>query len=132
MKHENLCFVVIPKDSKEVEEVNIEVADMLGEFSDIVSDNVPDGFPLVRKITHQMDLVLGASFPNKATHKMTPKESEELNKKIHELLQKGLIQESLSPCDVSVLLAPKKNVGCVQILTLSTRSQSSIDFHCQE
>ena len=53
MKHEHMCFSIIPKDSKEeVEEVPIEVVDMLGEFSDIVSDNVPHAFPPVRKISH--------------------------------------------------------------------------------
>ena len=92
MKHEHMCFSIIPKDSKEeVEEVPVEVIDMLGDFSDIVSDNVPDGLPLMRKISHQMDLVPGASLPNKAAHRMTPAESEELNRKVHELLHKGLI-----------------------------------------
>ena len=63
MKHEHMCFSIIPKDSKyEVEEVLAEVVDMLGEFPDIVSDNVLDGLPPMRKISHQMDLVPGASF----------------------------------------------------------------------
>ena len=56
-----------------------------------------------------MDLIPGASFPNKAAHRMTPAESEEMNRQVNELLQKGLIQESLSPCAVPVVLAPKKN-----------------------
>ena len=56
-----------------------------------------------------MDLVPGASFPNKAAHRITPKESGELNRQVHEDLQKGLIQESLSPCVVLAILAPKKN-----------------------
>ena len=56
-----------------------------------------------------MDLVPGASFPNKAVHRMTPTESEKLNRQVHELLQKGLIRDSLSPCVVLVVLAPKKN-----------------------
>ena len=52
MKHEHVCFAIIPKDSKEeVEEVPIEVADMLGEFLDIVLDNILDGFPQMRKIS---------------------------------------------------------------------------------
>ena len=73
MKHEHMCFSIIPKDSKEeVEEVPGEVVDMLGEFSDIVSDNVPDGLPLMRNISHWMDLILGANFPNKVVHRMTP------------------------------------------------------------
>ena len=33
MKHEHMCFSIIPKDSKEeVEEVPIEVANLLGSF----------------------------------------------------------------------------------------------------
>ena len=47
-----------------------------------------------------MNLILGANFPNKVVHKMTPIESEELNKQVNDLLQRGLIQESLSPCVV--------------------------------
>ena len=56
-----------------------------------------------------MDLIAEASLPNKGTHRMTPTESEELNKQVHELGHKGLIQESLSPCIVPVVLAPNKN-----------------------
>ena len=59
---------------------------MLGEFFDIVLDNVPNGLLLMRKIGHQMDLVPGPNFSNKVSHRMTPIESEELNRKFHELL----------------------------------------------
>ena len=69
MKHDHMCFSIIPKDSKEeVEEAPVDVANMLEEFSDIVSDNVPNGLTPMRKISHQMDLVPRASFPNKAVH----------------------------------------------------------------
>ena len=67
-----MCFSIIPKDSKEeVEEALAEVVDMLGEFSDIVSNNVLDEFMPMRKTSHHVDLVLGASFPNKVAHIMT-------------------------------------------------------------
>ena len=56
-----------------------------------------------------MDLIPGENLINKATHKMTPAESEDLNRQVHELLQKGLIWKSLSPCVVPAVLAPKKN-----------------------
>ena len=66
MKHENMFFSIISKDNKEVvEEVLVEVADMLGDFFDILSDNVLGGLPPMRKINHQIDLIPGASFPNK-------------------------------------------------------------------
>ena len=87
MRHEPMCFAIIPKDGKEeVEEVPAEVADLLEEFPDIISDNVPDGLPPVWKISHQMDLVPRTSLPNKAAHRMTPAKSEELNRQVHELL----------------------------------------------
>ena len=96
MKHEHMYFYIILKDSKEeVEEVPTKVADMLGEFFDIVSDNVPDGLPPMRNVNHHMDLVLGSIFPKNVAHGMILVESEDLNRQIHELLQKRLIRQSL-------------------------------------
>ena len=48
-----------------------------------------------------MDLIPRASLPNKETHEMEPKHSDELNRQVHELLHKGLIQESESMCCTS-------------------------------
>ena len=56
-----------------------------------------------------MDLILGVSLPNKVPYRLTLAENEELNKQVDELLQKGLIKESLSPCAIPAILAPKKN-----------------------
>ena len=82
-----MCFAIVPKDGKiEVVEVPKEVAELLKEFPDIVSDNVSDGLPPVQKISHQMDLIPEASFPNRAAHRMRPVESEELNRQVNELL----------------------------------------------
>ena len=130
MKHEHRCFLVISNDVREEVEEHTKVADVLGEFPYILQDNVPNGLPPVRKINHQMYLSRGESFPKKEVHRMKLAKSEELNRQVHELLQNGLIQGSLSPCDVPVLLAPKKIGGCAQILALSTRSKLSIDLHC--
>ena len=48
MRHEDVCFSIVPKDGKiEVEEVPTNIANFLKEFPDIVLDNVPNGLPPV-------------------------------------------------------------------------------------
>ena len=67
--------------------------------------------PPIRIISHHIDLILGASFPNKAAYMLTPRENEEIRKQVQELLDKGLVRESLSPCVVPIVLSPKKDGG---------------------
>eukprot|EP00253_Pinus_taeda_P014170 PITA_14170 len=86
----------------------IEIQQMLEEFANIVVDDLPDKLPPKRSISHHIDFIPGASLPNKAAYRMSPKDNEEIRKQVQELLDKGLIRESLSPCVVPTVLAPKK------------------------
>jgi len=84
---------------------------MLDDYCDIIVDDLPDELPPVRKISHQIDFIPGSNLPNKAAYRMTPKENEEIRKQVQELVDKGLIRESLSPCAVPAVLSPKKDGG---------------------
>jgi hypothetical protein len=53
MRHEKMCVALVPRvDKEDTKEVPVEVLDFLNEFQDIFSNNVLEGFPPVRKISH--------------------------------------------------------------------------------
>ena len=82
---------------------------MHDEHADIIVYELPSELPPVRSISHHINLIPGASLTNKVTYILTPLENEEIKQQVHELLQKGLVKESLSPCVVPTILIPKKD-----------------------
>ncbi|XP_040955920.1 uncharacterized protein [Gossypium hirsutum] len=79
------------------------------DFQDVFPDEVPSGLPPLRGIKHQIDFVPGAVIPNRPAYRTNPEETKELQRQVNELMEKGYIRESLSPCVVPVLLVPKKD-----------------------
>ncbi|KAK1664996.1 hypothetical protein QYE76_053155 [Lolium multiflorum] len=85
------------------------VANLLQEFIDVFPQDVPPGLPPIRGIEHQIDLIPGASLPNRAPYRTNPEETKEIQRQIQVLQDKGYIRESLSPCVVPIILVPKKD-----------------------
>jgi hypothetical protein len=50
-----------------------------------------------------------AAIPNQPAYRSNPEEIKELQRQVENLMSKGYVRESMSPCAVPVLLVPKKD-----------------------
>jgi hypothetical protein len=94
-----------------MDDLPAEIWELLDNFVDIVVDEMLNSFPPIRSISHHIDLIPGASLPNKAAYKLTPRENQEVKNQVQELLDKVLVREILSPCAITTVLSPKKDGG---------------------
>ena len=78
-------------------------------IDDVFPSDGPTRLPPFREIKHQIDFVPGASLPNRPAYRTNPEETKEIESQVQELLDKGWVQRSLSPCVVLVLFVPKKD-----------------------
>ena len=65
-----------------MEDLPKEIQELLENFSDILVDDLPCSFMPIRSISHHIDLIPGASLPNKAKYRLTPQENKEVKREV--------------------------------------------------
>jgi hypothetical protein len=84
-KKEDTQFIVVRKPrivltSTRIDDLPEEIQELLGEFVDIVVDELPCSLPPIRSICHHIYLIPRAIFPNKSVYRLTPQENEEVKR----------------------------------------------------
>ena len=87
----------------------------VSDFLDVFPEEFP-GLPPQREIEFAIDVVLGATPATITPYRMAPVELKELKLKLQELLEKGFIRPSVSPCGAPVLFVKKKD-GTLRLCT---------------
>ena len=78
------------------------------EYEDVFSDELP-GLPSHRDVDFVIELHPGTLPISMTPHRMAPVELQELKVQMQELLDKGFIRPSTSPCGTPVLFAKKED-----------------------
>ncbi|XP_042942593.1 uncharacterized protein LOC122276749 [Carya illinoinensis] len=95
IKHGDMVYALLPCENSAVDvdtDLLAEVQRLLAEFSDLMLEDLPPKLPPMRDIQHQIDLVPGSSLSNRPAYRLSPKEVEELQRQVVELLERGYIQ----------------------------------------
>ena len=89
---------------------------VLTEFADVMPEQLPAGLPPSRGIHHSIPLIPGAQVPQRRSYRLSPREFQEAQRQISELMSLGLIQPSSSPFCSPVLFVPKKDSDVLRMV----------------
>jgi len=101
---------------------------ILNQFSHLFPDEIPSGLSPKRDIQHHIDLIPRSILPNKPAYGTNPKETQEIQRQVEELISKGLVRESLSSCAVLALLVPKKDDSMTMCVDSRTINKITIKY----
>ena len=86
-KKEDTQFIVVRKSkivlaNMRIDDLLEEIQELLGEFADIVVDELPCSLPPIRSISHHIDLIPRAILPKKEMYRLMPQENEEIKRQV--------------------------------------------------
>nr|CAD1817150.1 unnamed protein product [Ananas comosus var. bracteatus] len=82
---------------------------VLGEFKDVMPQELPRRLPPRQEVDHAIELEPGAKPPAKTPYRMAPPELEELQRQLKDLLDAGFIRPSKAPYGAPVLFQRKSD-----------------------
>jgi hypothetical protein len=109
-----VLLMIKPKDDIENEvfqgcdaKLKSDLYEVVNQYDEMFKE--PKGLPPKRGIQHEIQLQQDCPLPNIGMYKMLVMENAEIKKQIQELLDKGVIAPSTSPCGYPIVLVPKKD-----------------------
>ena len=102
-----LLLMIKHKNDVENEKLKSDLVEVVNQYDEIFQE--PKGLPPKRGIRHEIQLQQDCPLPNIDMYRMAMMEIVEIKKKIQELLDKGIIRPSTSPCRSPIVLVSKKD-----------------------
>jgi hypothetical protein len=109
-----VLLMIKPKDNVEKEvfqgcdaKLKSDLYEVVNQYDEMFQE--PKGLPPRRGIQHEIQLQQDCPLPNIGMYRMSVMENAEIKKQIQELLDKGVIMPSTSPCGSPIVLVPKKD-----------------------
>jgi hypothetical protein len=84
-----------------------DLYEVVNQYDEIFKE--PKGLCPKRGIQHEIQLQQDCPLPNIGMYRMSFMENDEIKKQIQELLDRGVILQSSSPCGYPIVLVPKKD-----------------------
>ncbi len=119
-----VSLIAIREERDNKSENSTWIENLLNEYESIVSDDVPL-YNSKMPFEHKIELV-DESIPKKRLYRLSPREIDEMNKQIKEMLDKGLIQKSESPYGSPIVFAKKSDGSlrmCIDYRALNQRTK---------
>jgi hypothetical protein len=88
---------------------------ILSKYFDVFSP--PEGLPPQHPIEHSIDLIPDVVLPNAPSYRLAPREIEEIEFQLQQLLNADHIQPCYSPCASPTFIIPKKESGEWHLVT---------------
>lgn len=107
IRPEQTKSVVLNTHAKVTENQQNQIDKILKEYHNVFTP--PVGVPTHCQVKHSIDLIPGTPLPHEPIYRRSVLENNEIKRQIQELIQKGHIRPSASPCGSPIVLAKKKD-----------------------